>query len=151
MRKTLNPFLYGRPVPIERHIDREMELRKIFSRIKNKESTAIVGNPQIGKTSLIQYLLSEKVMKMWLNDLYEDYIFPIQIDVYAGWLSSKKPPLDIWRFIFGTLKNKLSNEDLISSLSKLDQRGHLNRKLRFESRNVPMTATFCGKLPKDHR
>ena len=41
----LNPFLYGKPVPPTQHIGRRTEIRTLFSRLANGESTAIVGEP----------------------------------------------------------------------------------------------------------
>ncbi len=52
-----NPFFYGNPVPPDQFLDRRRELRRIASRIVNRgQSTAIVGEPRSGKTSLLLYL-----------------------------------------------------------------------------------------------
>ena len=115
----LNPFLYGNPVPVEKHINRDVELRKLFSRIASKDSSAIVGNPQIGKTSLIKYVLSDLAMKEWLGDNYHQEILSIEIDIYAGWLSVKKTPIDFWRKIFRELKKQLRDDDLIEEISSV--------------------------------
>ena len=48
----LNPFIYGKPVPVTQHINRQRELRTLFSRLRNGECTAVVGEPHIGKSSL---------------------------------------------------------------------------------------------------
>jgi len=54
---TSNPFFYGNPVPPDQFIDRQRTLRRIASRIVNQgQSTAIVGEPLSGKTSLLLYL-----------------------------------------------------------------------------------------------
>lgn len=104
--ELLNPFIYGIPVPVERHINREDAVRKIFSRIKNKESTAIVGYPQIGKTSLLKYILSNSVLNNWLRHDAKNLI-PVEVDVYAGWLSVEKTPADFWRFVFEKVETSL--------------------------------------------
>ena len=52
-----NPFFYGNPVPPDQFLDRRRELRRITGRIVNQgQSTAIVGEPRSGKTSLLLYL-----------------------------------------------------------------------------------------------
>ena len=52
-----NPFFYGNPVPPDQFVDRRREIRRIVGRIINQsQSTAIVGEPRSGKTSLLMYL-----------------------------------------------------------------------------------------------
>jgi len=56
-----NPFVYGNPVDSNLFFGRKTELRQIVSRILNQgQSTAIVGEPKIGKTSLLNYLMAEE-------------------------------------------------------------------------------------------
>ena len=45
-------FIYGRPVFPGEFIGRQDELNTIFDRISKGESTAVVGEPHIGKSSL---------------------------------------------------------------------------------------------------
>ncbi len=64
-----NPFFYGPPVPPDQFIGREWELRRITSRIVSQgQSTAIVGEPRIGKTSLLLYLFTSETQ----TELYGD-------------------------------------------------------------------------------
>jgi len=54
-----NPFFHGNPTPPDRFVNRRRELRRIASRIANQgQSTAIIGEPRSGKTSLLLYLLA---------------------------------------------------------------------------------------------
>jgi len=56
-----NPFVYGNPVDSDLFFGCKTELRQIVSRILNQgQSTAIVGEPKIGKTSLLNYLMAEE-------------------------------------------------------------------------------------------
>jgi ABC-type phosphate/phosphonate transport system ATPase subunit len=57
----LNPFLYGKPVPPARFVGRRDAVRTLFSRLYNGESTAIVGEPHIGKSSLLRYVMDDDV------------------------------------------------------------------------------------------
>jgi len=59
-----NPFFYGNPVPFDKLIDRHKEIRRIVGRILNQcQSTAIVGEPRSGKTSLLLYLAALETRK----------------------------------------------------------------------------------------
>ena len=51
---TSHRFIYGRSVRPVEFLNRETELRTVFNRMRNCESTAIVGEPHIGKSSLLQ-------------------------------------------------------------------------------------------------
>jgi hypothetical protein len=46
-------FIYGRPVRGSEFLNRESEMSTIFSRINNGESTAVVGEAHIGKSSVL--------------------------------------------------------------------------------------------------
>ena len=62
-----NPFFYGNPVPYDHFIGRERELRHVVGRIVYQgQSTAIVGEPRVGKTSLVEYLCAQETC----TDLY---------------------------------------------------------------------------------
>ena len=59
-----NPFTFGNPIrDPERFIGREEEIRQITNRLLSsaKESTSIVGERRIGKTSLLKYLTNPDV------------------------------------------------------------------------------------------
>lgn len=62
------PFIYGRPVRGREFLNREDELRAIFNRLRNSESTAIVGEPHIGKSSLLQRLATPDAQTAYLGD-----------------------------------------------------------------------------------
>jgi len=62
------PFIYGRPVRGREFLNREDELRAIFNRLRNSESTAIVGEPHIGKSSLLQRLAAPDAQATYLGD-----------------------------------------------------------------------------------
>jgi hypothetical protein len=60
---TSHPFVYGRPVRPDEFLNRESELRTVFNRLRNGESTAVVGEPHIGKTSLLLKLADEAAQR----------------------------------------------------------------------------------------
>lgn len=52
-----NPFFHGNPVSPSQFLNRRRELRRAVGRILNQgQSSAIVGEPRTGKTSLLEYL-----------------------------------------------------------------------------------------------
>ncbi len=61
------PFIYGRPVKSVEFLDRETELRAIFNRLRNTESTAVVGEPHIGKSSLLLQLADDETRRVYLG------------------------------------------------------------------------------------
>ncbi len=63
-----HPFVHGRTVKQDEFIGRQNELRAILSRIENGESTAVVGDPHIGKTSLLKYIACPEVLSANLDD-----------------------------------------------------------------------------------
>jgi hypothetical protein len=63
----INPFIYGRPVMGNEFINREAELSTIFNRLRNGESTAISGEPHIGKTSLLLKLADQTTQQAYLG------------------------------------------------------------------------------------
>src|SRR5512135_1795414 len=94
MPLTLNPFLYGRPVPPTRFVGRADAARTIFSRLNNGESTAVVGEPHIGKSSLLAYVTDEGVRKEWLGDATGRHVFN-QMDCHL--MPGDFTPEDFWR------------------------------------------------------
>jgi hypothetical protein len=57
-----NPFFHGNPVSPDQFLDRRRELRRLVSRIRNQgQSSAIVGEPRSGKTSLLEYLAAPEL------------------------------------------------------------------------------------------
>ncbi len=49
----INPFIYGKPVSKEHFMGRKDVLQTLISRILTGQSSAIIGEPHIGKTSLL--------------------------------------------------------------------------------------------------
>jgi hypothetical protein len=62
-----NPFIFGSPVPPERFIGREEEVKAILDRLVSPapSSTAVSGEARIGKTSLLHYISSSEIAAKW--------------------------------------------------------------------------------------
>jgi len=54
--KPLNPFIYPGPAPVENSIGREEVLHSLLSYIATGQNMAVVGEPNIGKSSLLRHL-----------------------------------------------------------------------------------------------
>ena len=69
--EKINPYDSQEPVnDPNKFWGRSVEVARIFSRIgaSRPQSVSLIGEPKIGKTSLIRYLLSEQVRKKYLED-----------------------------------------------------------------------------------
>jgi predicted GTPase len=63
VKTELNPFIYGKPVPPKRFIGRRRAVQTLFSRLEHGESVAVVGEPNIGKSSLLRYIRDEELAR----------------------------------------------------------------------------------------
>ncbi len=80
---SINPFNYGRPIDdAERFIGRRREIEQVYSRLLSAcESTSIVGESRIGKTSLLKALAHPKTQAVFgVNPelyvfIYQDFQF----------------------------------------------------------------------------
>jgi hypothetical protein len=106
---TLNPFLYGKPVPSDRHTGRRTEIRTLFSRLANGESSAIVGEPHIGKSSLVRYLCDDAVRCEWLGKVSEQQIC---IEIDCEMLPANFAPNDFWQIVIARVRAIADGDDL---------------------------------------
>jgi Cdc6-like AAA superfamily ATPase len=90
---TLNPFWHGTPVPSEKFIGREHELRQIVGRILTGQSTAITGSPRCGKTSILDYLMAPVKRQELYEEHAEQLIFSY-LDAY-NW-GTEFGPIQFW-------------------------------------------------------
>ncbi len=71
----INPFVYGRALRPTEFFNRREELRRMLSRLVTGQSTALVGQPHIGKTSFLNYLLDDGVRRKVVGDKLDQNIF----------------------------------------------------------------------------
>lgn len=70
-KHAANPFVNGPIVKGKYFINRELELKLIFDKLghpDHPQSTAIIGPPHIGKSSLLYRLEDKRIQKMYLAD-----------------------------------------------------------------------------------
>ena len=67
MPRIVNPFITGNPVPPEKSIGRQREANTILSLLAGpgRGSSAVSGEPRIGKTSLLHYIAEPSIAKKY--------------------------------------------------------------------------------------
>jgi DNA-binding CsgD family transcriptional regulator len=94
----VNPFTYGNPISdAQRFTGRAREVEQIFSRLRNVEfeSSSLVGERRIGKTSLLNYIADPNVRRAHGLDPQES------IFVYAdlALLDATTTPPRLWQYL----------------------------------------------------
>lgn len=89
----INPFIYSRPVNPEEFVGREPELRRLFSRLATGQSTAIIGMPHVGKSSLLNTVMDPARRKDLFGDEFQNDLFQI---LDAQMLRSVKTQAEFW-------------------------------------------------------
>jgi hypothetical protein len=69
------PYIYGRPVRPKEFLGRMAELRAVFNRLRHAESTAVVGDPHIGKTSFLLKVSDPETQEQYLGPATESISF----------------------------------------------------------------------------
>src|SRR6266705_3170243 len=106
----INPFTYGNPISdARRFTGRAREVDQIFSRLRNVEfeSSSLVGERRIGKTSLLNYIADPEVRRAHgLNP--NEAIF-----VYAdlALLDATTTPLRLWQYLFHQMQQHLKSDE----------------------------------------
>jgi len=116
----LNPFTFGNPInEPERFFGRKAEIRQIINRLLSSahESTSIVGERRIGKTSLLNYLSNPKVS---LNlGLDPDRFCLVYVD-FQG--LTDITPQRFWQRVLGKMARSVCEKRLQSACQELSQR-----------------------------
>ena len=100
-----NPFFYGNPAPPDQFIDRRRELRRITGRIANQgQSTAIVGEPRSGKTSLLEYLAAPETRIKLYGEGGERLLFSY---LDAQTLGGKFSRAQFWEYALRPLREQV--------------------------------------------
>lgn len=107
MKRVKNPFLYGRPVPIRYFVGRNEQIHTVLNRLDNSESSLLVGEPHIGKSSLIRFLCdsSQHAKLGW----HERWI-PVEMECHL--LPSHWGVKDFWRSVLLRTAQKLPENSL---------------------------------------
>lgn len=115
-----NPFTYGNPIRDPgRFYGREREVEQVFGRLRNKEfeSSSIVGDRRIGKTSLLNHLAHPAIRAVYgLDPEHYDFIY---LDLQM--LDETMGPEELWRELL-TLMRKHCVEHGVSGVDAVLER-----------------------------
>jgi hypothetical protein len=121
-----HPFICGRPVWPGEFLDREAELRTIFNRLHNCESTAVVGEPHIGKSSLLFQLADEETQRAYLGDDAGCLVIS-SLDLQP--ISSDYTPTDFWGEVLEPLQEHPGHRTTGRQLERTTEAGYARRAL----------------------
>ena len=115
-----NPFTYGNPISDpERFFGRQREVEQVFSRLRNREaeSSSIVGERRVGKTSLLHHLAHPQVRQKFDVDSPQ-YVF-IYTDLQM--VDASMTPDRLVRRLMRQLSLQALDEDLKRAAEDLRQ------------------------------
>jgi hypothetical protein len=126
LKMTVSPFIYGRPVRPGEFLNPEPELRTIFNRLRNGESTAVVGEPHIGKTSLLLQLAGEATQRAYLGDDAHCLVVS-SLDLHP--ISSGYTPVAFWEEALEPLREHPGQRTTSRNLKAAAQADYARRPL----------------------
>jgi hypothetical protein len=115
-----NPFTYGNPISDPRRfVGRAREVEQIFGRLRNEEfeSSSLVGDRRIGKTSLLNYLADPRIRaKHGLPP--EEYVF-----VYADlqMVDDTMGPVRLWHWLLKLMRQHCKDNAVADLLAALER------------------------------
>src|SRR2546425_534175 len=115
-----NPFTYGNPISDpKRFFGRRHEVQQVFSRLRNAEfeSSSLVGERRIGKTSLLKYLAHPLVPQSYGLDP-DKYLF-VYVDLQV--VDEQTTPVRLWHWLLRRMASCCSDHQVKQLLEKLLQ------------------------------
>ena len=111
-----NPFFYGTPVDKKQFFNRRKILRTVVNRLVNRgQSTAIIGEPRLGKSSLLMYL-SEPDNYENLYGKHNQKIFFSLIDIQM--LGGEFTQAHFWEEALAPIAEEITQNNLSDSVAK---------------------------------
>jgi DNA-binding CsgD family transcriptional regulator len=151
-----NPFTYGNPITdASRFVGRARQIEQVYSRLRNTEfeSSALVGERRIGKTSLLYHLADPNVRRAHGLDPQRYHFLYADLAL----LDATTTPARLWQYLMGRLKTllptipfdapidaaALDNFALAEFFDQLDAQGQSIVLLLDEFENVTRNANFA--------
>ena len=106
----INPFTYGNPISdARRFVGREAPVEQIFSRLRNVEfeSSSLVGERRIGKTSLLYYLADVNVRRA--HGLAPEQFIFVYVDLAL--IDATTTPTRLWHYLLRQMLTHLADAD----------------------------------------
>ncbi|HYU73316.1 MAG TPA: AAA-like domain-containing protein [Ktedonobacteraceae bacterium] len=120
-----NPFTYGNPISDpQRFFGRRHEVQQVFSRLRNAEfeSSSIVGERRIGKTSLLKYLAHPIVRQHYGLDVNK-YLF-VYVDLQI--VDRNTTPMRLWQRLLRQISSCCSDDQIKQMLGEVYQRQEID-------------------------
>jgi transcriptional regulator with XRE-family HTH domain len=120
-----NPFTYGNPISDPRRFfGRAREVEQIFGRLRNEEfeSSSVVGDRRIGKTSLLNYLAEPRVRAA--NGFGPDRYTFIYVDLQM--VDKMMGPEQLWRRLLVFMRQQCADDGITEALADLGRRERLD-------------------------
>jgi hypothetical protein len=102
MPTILSPFIYGRSLAPAEFSGRGAELNRLAGRLFTGQSIAIIGQPHIGKTSLLEFINDANARRKRFEELFAKNTF-VFLDVLAA--QGIRMQADFWRYVLAPLRN----------------------------------------------
>lgn len=115
-----NPFTYGNPISDPRRFfGRTRQVEQIFSRLRNEEfeSSSVVGDRRIGKTSLLNYLADPGVRAP--HGLGPERYNFVYVDLQM--LDEAMGPEQLWRRLLSLMRRRCADQEIIKLLVALER------------------------------
>jgi len=103
----INPFIYSRAVMPSEFVGREKEIRRLLSRLSSDQSTAIIGLPHVGKTSLINYVMHSNIRQEAFGDAFQNDLLRV---LDAHMLRSVRSQTEFWEQALKPLEENLARQ-----------------------------------------
>ncbi len=108
MATQINPFIYSRAVTPAEFVGREVELRRLFSRLATGQSTAIIGLPHVGKTSLLNFVMDPACRQSQFGAEFDRDVFHV---LDAQMLRAVKSQSEFWEQALAPLVERFTGGD----------------------------------------
>jgi hypothetical protein len=120
-----NPFTYGNPISDPgRFFGREREVEQVFGRLRNAEfeSSSLVGDRRIGKTSLLNFLADRGVRSA--HGLGPEHHVFVYVDLQM--VDESMGPEQLWRRLLALMRRHCVDRAVTAVLAALEQRTPLD-------------------------
>jgi eukaryotic-like serine/threonine-protein kinase len=120
LRIPNNPFTYGNPISDPRRFfGRAREVEQIFGRLRNEEfeSSSLVGDRRIGKTSLLKYLTDPSVRAA--HSLGPEAYTFVYVDLQM--VDETMGPEQLWRRLLMLMRRHCKDREITDFLGALER------------------------------
>jgi hypothetical protein len=115
-----NPFTYGNPISDPRRFfGRAREVEQIFGRLRNEEfeSSSVVGDRRIGKTSLLNYLADPSIRAAHGLEPGRYNFFYVDLQMVDEGMA----PEQLWRRLLVLMRRQCTADDIADILGALER------------------------------